>query len=33
MMFSIKKIILLVTFLSSFTVYGQEIMNLEQILG
>lgn len=32
-MFSIKKIILLFTFLSSFTVYGQEIMNLEQILG
>ncbi len=32
-MFSIKKISLLFVFLGSITVNGQEIMNLEQILG
>ncbi len=31
-MFSIKKISLLFVFMSSFSVYGQQIMNLEQIL-
>ena len=33
MMLSIKKILLFFVFLSSYTVYGQQIMNLEQILA
>ena len=32
-MFSIKKIVLLIAFLNSLTVYGQVTMNLEQILA